>query len=162
MTRHHIAQLNVGRTVAPIDHARLADFVARLDEINALAEQSPGFVWRLQGDSGNATELKFFDDPLVIINLTMWESVDDLHAFTYRSDHKSVFARRFDWFERWSGRSMVLWWQPEGTTPDVQDALARLQRLVDLGPTAEAFTFKERFPPPDTAEAPLADIAGSA
>ena len=153
-TGYDIAQLNVGRSVAPIDHPRLADFVARLDEINALAERSPGFVWRLQGDNGNATELKFRDDPLFIINLTVWESLDDLYAFTYRSDHKSVFARRFDWFERWEGPNVVMWWQPRGTIPDVEDALRRLELLADRGPTPEAFSFKHRFPPPLLDERP--------
>ena len=125
---HHIAQLNIGRAVAPLDSPQLADFMNWLDEINALAEQSPGFVWRLQGDNGNNTDLKVSEDPLFIVNLSVWESIDDLHAFTYRSDHRTVFARRFDWFERADGPNVVLWWQPAGTVPDVYDALARLQR----------------------------------
>ena len=149
MSGHDIAQLNVGRIVAPIDHARLADFVARLDEINALAERSPGFVWRLQGDNGNNTDLKVTPDPLFIVNMSMWESVEDLYEFTYRSNHKTVFARRFDWFERSEGPNHVMWWVPKGTIPDVSDALRRLERLVELGPTPEAFTFKDRFPPPE-------------
>ncbi|HET9344869.1 MAG TPA: DUF3291 domain-containing protein [Candidatus Limnocylindrales bacterium] len=149
---HHIAQLNIGRAVAPLDSPQLADFMNWLDEINALAEQSPGFVWRLQGDNGNNTDLKVSEDPLFIVNLSVWESIDDLHAFTYRSDHRTVFARRFDWFERADGPNVVLWWQPAGTVPDVYDALARLQRLAANGPTAEAFTFKVRYPPPDAIE----------
>lgn len=127
----------------------MADFMARLDEVNALAERSPGFVWRLMGAGGNATDLKVGNDPLVIVNLTVWESPDDLFQFTYRSDHKVVFARRFEWFERRSGPSVVLWWQPAGTIPTVDDALRRLRLLADHGPTPEAFTFKYRFPPPD-------------
>jgi hypothetical protein len=149
---HHIAQLNVGRAVAALDDPRLTDFMNWLDEINALAEQSPGFVWRLQGDNGNNTDLKVSDDPLFIVNLSVWESIDDLHAFTYRSDHRTVFARRYDWFERANGPNVVLWWQPAGTVPDVNDALARLRRLAEHGPTPEAFTFKERFPPPELAQ----------
>ena len=149
---HHIAQLNIGRAVGPLDSPQLADFMNWLDEINALAERSPGFVWRLQGDNGNNTDLKVSDDPLFIVNLSVWESIDDLHAFTYRSDHKTVFARRYDWFERADGPNVVLWWLPAGTRPDVTDALARLRRLAELGPTAEAFTFKERFAPPETVE----------
>jgi hypothetical protein len=103
-----IAQLNVSRAVAPLDSPALADFVARLDEINALAERSPGFRWRLQGEGGNATGLRVGDDPLVIVNLTVWATIDDLFAFTYRSSHKTVFARRFEWFERSPGPSTVL------------------------------------------------------
>jgi hypothetical protein len=148
MSGYSIAQLNIGRTVAPLDEPRLAGFVSSLDDINALAERSPGFVWRMQGDSGNNTDLKVMDDPLVIVNLSVWESVDALHAFTYGSAHRTFFARRFDWFERWDGPNVVLWWQPKGTTPDIDDALRRLRRLADVGPTPEAFTFKQRFAPP--------------
>jgi len=146
-----IAQLNIGRTVAPLDDARLADFMTQLDEINGLAERSPGYVWRLQGESGNATEVKVDDDPLVIINLTVWNSIDELFDFAYRSAHKAVFTRRFEWFERWQGPSVVLWWQPAGTIPDTGEALRRLRLLAENGPTAEAFTFKQRFEPPVTA-----------
>jgi hypothetical protein len=150
--RFHIAQLNVGRAVASLDAPQLADFMAWLDEINALAERSAGFVWRLQGDNGNNTELKVSDDPQFIVNMSVWESIEDLHAFTYRSDHKSVFARRYEWFERSDGPNVVMWWLPVGTLPNVHDALARLRRLAERGPTAEAFTFKQAFPPPDAVE----------
>ena len=144
-----IAQLNIGRTVAPIDHPRLSGFVARLDAINALAENSPGFVWRLQSDSGNATDIKIDADPLVIINLTVWRSIDDLFAFAYRSSHNLLFKRRYEWFERWPGPNTVLWWQPTGTIPDPADGRRRLQLRADHGPSPEAFTFKERFAPPN-------------
>jgi hypothetical protein len=143
-----IAQLNVGRAVAPLDDARMAGFMSRLDEINALAERSEGFVWRLQTESGNATDVKVADDPLFIINLTLWESPDALFDFTYRSDHKTVFTRRFDWFERSVGPNVVLWWQPAGTIPTIEDALRRLRLLADKGPTPEAFTFKQQFASP--------------
>lgn len=148
MRSFQIAQLNVGRSVAPMDDARMADFVARLDEINALADGSPGFVWRLQGDNGNATELKYTEDPLFIVNLSVWESLDDLYAFTYRSNHKTVFARRFEWFERSVGPNVVIWWQPAGSIPSVEDALRRLELLAREGPTPEAFTLRQRFAPP--------------
>ena len=148
MNDHQLAQLNVARAVAPLDDPRLADFMALLDEVNLLAESSPGFVWRLQGASGNATDVSAGDDPQVIVNLTVWESADDLFAFTYRSDHRAVFARRFEWFERWEGPSVALWWQPAGTIPTIEDAFRRLRLLADHGPTPEAFTFKQRFAPP--------------
>jgi uncharacterized protein DUF3291 len=143
-----VAQLNVARALAPLDTPTLAGFVARLDEINELAERSPGFVWRLQGEDGNATGFRIDDDPLVIVNLTVWRTVDDLHAFAYRTDHRDVFARRFDWFERWDGPSTVLWWQPAGEIPRLDDAWRRLRLLAEQGPNGEAFTFKQRFPPP--------------
>ena len=148
MNEHQIAQVNVARAVAPLDDPRMADFVALLDDVNRLAEASPGFVWRLQGPSGNATDIQADDDPLVIVNLTVWSSPDDLFAYTYRSEHRTVFARRFEWFERWDGPSVALWWQPSGTIPTVEDAFRRLQSLAEHGPTPEAFTFKQQFPPP--------------
>jgi len=148
MPRFHLAQLNVARAVAPLDHGRMADFMNRLDEVNALAEGSPGFVWRLKTDAGNATDIKVTDDPLFIINMSVWESIDHLHAYVYRSDHKDLFARRFEWFERSQGPSMVLWWQPVGVEPTSEQALARLRLLAERGPTAEAFTFKQRFDRP--------------
>jgi len=148
MNDHQLAQLNVARAVAPLDDPRLADFMALLDEVNLLAERSPGFVWRLQGASGNATDVSVGDDPRVIVNLTVWESVDDLFAFTYRSDHREVFARRFEWFERREGLSVALWWQPAGTIPTIEDAFRRLRLLANHGPTPEAFTFKQQLAPP--------------
>ena len=149
MAGFEIAQLNVGRAVGAMDGAEMADFVARLDEINTLAEASPGFVWRLQGDNGNATALHYTDDPRFIVNLSVWRSIDELWAFAYASTHKELFRRRFDWFERSATPTMALWWQPAGTIPDIHDALARLRTLSDHGPTPDAFTFKQRFPPPD-------------
>ena len=128
MAGFEIAQLNVGRAVGPMDGAEMADFVARLDEINALAEGSPGFVWRLQGDNGNATALHYTDDPRFIVNLSVWRSIDELWSFAYASTHKELFRRRFEWFERSETPTMVLWWQPGGTVPDIHDELLRSAR----------------------------------
>ncbi len=146
--RWHVAQLNVGRAVAPMDQPAMAGFVSRLDEINDLSEASPGFVWRLKGDGNSAVDIHVTDDPQFIVNLTVWASIDALHAFTYRSDHRTVFKRRHDWFERHHSPNMVLWWVPAGTIPTLDEALARLARLTTDGPTPEAFTFKHRLPPP--------------
>ena len=159
---HHIAQLNVGRAVAPLDSPQLADFMAWLDAINAIADRSPGFVWRLQGDNGNNTNLKVTDDALFIVNMSVWESIDALHAFTYRSDHRTVFARRFEWFERADGPNVVLWWVPAGTIPSADEALARLRLLAERGPTPDAFGFKSTFPPPDEGVASTAALAPAA
>ena len=161
MSTYNLAQLNVGRAVAPMDHPQMAGFVGWLDEINSLAERSPGFVWRLKGDNGNNTDLKVTNDPQFIVNLSVWASIDALHAFTYGSEHKTVFARRYDWFERRQTPNTVLWWQPAGTIPDIHEALGRLRRLSDLGPTAEAFTFKQRFAPPDAIARAPSDIDDS-
>jgi len=149
MTEFDIAQLNVARALGPMDGPVMEGFMRRLDEINALAEGHEGFVWRLKGDNNNNTGLKVTDDPLFIINLSVWRSIDELWAFTYASTHKELFKQRFDWFERAATASVVMWWVPRGTIPDVAEALDRLRRLSDDGPTPAAFTFKQRFPPPD-------------
>ncbi len=158
MTGYEIAQLNVGRALAPLDSAVMADFMGWLDEINALAERSPGFVWRLQGVGGNNTDLKVSDDPLFIVNLSVWTSIDALYEFTYRSHHKTVFKRRHEWFERLGTPYTVLWWVPAGTFPTAHEALARLARLTAKGPTPDAFTFKQRFPAPDAEEKSLLEM----
>lgn len=138
----HLAQCNIARLKAPIDAPETADFVAALDSINALAETSPGFVWRLQDDSGNATSIHAFDDEMMIVNLSVWESVDVLSDFTYRSAHKDVLRRRREWFEVMTEPALVLWWIPRGTIPTVEDAQARFEVLRRDGPTVEAFTFR--------------------
>jgi hypothetical protein len=134
--------------VAPLDSPPLAEFMAALDGVNTLAEASPGFVWRLKSDSGNATDIKASDDPRFIVNMSVWSSVEALFAFVYRSAHTKVMTRRREWFERPEAAYQVLWWVPAGTTPSVDEALARLEHLRAHGPTAHAFTFKERHPPP--------------
>lgn len=151
MSLFHLAQLNVARSLAPMDDALMAGFVGRLDEINALGERSPGFVWRLRDDTGNATNIRVTDDALMLVNLTVWESLEALFAFVYRSPHKELFARRFDWFERAAGPSVVLWWQPAGTLPTLEDAMQRLDLLSSRGPTPDAFTFKQPFDAPGAA-----------
>ena len=131
----HVAELNVGRTVAPIDDPALADFVDNLERINALGDASPGFVWRLQDEFGAATTIRAYDDPLMIVNLTVWESIDALRAFTYRTGHVEYVRRRREWFEPLEGPSLVLWWVPVGHRPTVQEARARLDRLAAEGPS---------------------------
>jgi hypothetical protein len=145
---HHIAQLNIARAKAPLDAPLLADFVAQLDAVNALAEASPGFVWRLKSDSGNATDIRAYDDPSMIVNMSVWESIDTLFDFAYRTPHTKVMNRRKEWFASLPGPHMVLWWIPIGTIPTVEEAKGRLGYLASHGPTATAFTFKVRFPPP--------------
>ena len=147
MTGFHVAQLNVGRSVASLDDPIMAGFMDRLADINALGERSPGFVWRLQGETGNATTIHAYDDPRMIVNLTVWESIEDLYAFAYHSQHMEVFRRRREWFEQLDGPSLVLWWLPAGELPTVAEARSRLDLLAANGPTAEAFTFKTRFHP---------------
>lgn len=128
-------------------------FVAALDRINALADASPGFVWRLQDALGNATSIQAFDDPLVIVNLSVWESEEALFEYVYKTDHAKILARRKEWFERMEGPHLAMWWVPAGTRPSAAEGRRRLEILAEKGPNPEAFTFKQRYP------APLAEAA---
>ena len=120
----HLAQLNIGRLLAPIDDPQIADFVDNLEPINALAERSPGYVWRLQDEHGDATSIKAFDDDLMILNLTVWESIEALADFVFRTGHLEFLRRRRSWFEGAVEPTTCLWWIPEGTLPEVSDAVA--------------------------------------
>jgi hypothetical protein len=152
MTTYHLAQCNIGRILAPLDSPQLAGFVAGLEPINALADSTPGFVWRLETDDGNATSIRAFDDDMLLMNMSVWESVDTLAAFVYRSVHRDVMRQRAQWFEKMESY-MVLWWIPAGTIPTVTDAKTRLDILRRNGPSLRAFTFRSPFPPPDAAGA---------
>ena len=153
----HLAQLNVGRLRAPMDDPQIDDFRDNLDRINELAEASPGYVWRLQDESGNATGIKPYGDELEIVNLTVWTSVEALADFTYRTGHVELLRRRREFFEAASVPILCLWWVPEGTIPSVEDAIARLDHLRAHGPTPTAFTFRQRFAPDGTTVAAWSD-----
>lgn len=142
----HLAQFNLARMRYPLDHPAMADFVARLDDINALADASPGFVWRLQDEGGNATALRPLGEDM-IVNMSVWESVETLDAFTYRSDHVAVMRERKRWFEMPKEAHLTLWWVPAGHRPTVIEAKARLDHLRRHGPTSYAFTFRTPFRP---------------
>lgn len=146
---HQLAQINVGRLLAPIDDPMIADFKNALDPVNALAEASPGFVWRLTGDGNDATDLQIFDDPAVIPNMSVWEDLDSLAAFVYRNnDHLTIMRRRREWFSHMKVY-MALWWVPAGHRPTLREAREKLELIERLGPTPDAFTFKSPFPAPD-------------
>ena len=144
----HLAQINVARLRAPMDDPMIDDFRENLEPINKLAEASRGYVWRLQDDSGNATSIKLFEDELEIINLTVWESIEALADFTYRTGHAEFLRRRREFFEKPDQPFLCLWWIPEGTVPTAEDGLARLEHLRAHGPTPTAFTFRRRFDTP--------------
>ncbi len=148
MAAYHIAQYNIARMRAEIDDPIMAGFVARLDELNHLADRSPGFVWRLRDESDHATAIRVYEDPLIVVNMSTWESIDALHAYAYRSDHGPAYAGRHEWFEPMDGQTLVLWWVPASHEPTALEGKERLELLQRLGPTAEAFTMKQRFPPP--------------
>lgn len=147
---HHLAQLNIGRFRGPIDAPVMAEFAAALDAMNLLAEASPGFVWRLKGEGSNdATGVRAFPaDPLLAVNLSVWESLETLRDYAYRSPHGKFFARRVEWFEKLDTPHLVLWWIPAGTLPTVEEARARLDHLAAHGETEQAFTFRRLFAAP--------------
>ncbi len=144
----HVAQVNIGIPVEPLDTPALAGFVALLEPVNALADSAPGFVWRLQTDDGDATSIRAFDDDRMIINMSVWESIEALWNFVYDGDHLKAMRRRREWFTRLAESHMALWWVPAGELPTVADSELRVARLRAEGPTPYAFTFKQRFGPP--------------
>ena len=150
----NVAQINVGTTLFETDDERLHGFMSRLDAVNALADKSPGFVWRLQSESGNATDIDVGGDPLFIVNMSVWASIDELFEFVYKTAHREVMIRRREWFARPKGAYQALWWVPAGHTPTPEEALERLAYLNEHGPTEKAFTFQKTFPPPDKAVDP--------
>ena len=145
---YHIAQLNIARVRAPLDDPLMADFMAALDRINALADNSPGFIWRLQSEEGNATEYRPYEDERILVNMSVWESIASLHQYVYTSEHAKFIAKRKKWFETTTAPIQVLWWVPAGHIPTPEEAKARLELLSKHGPTPEAFTFKTTFSPP--------------
>lgn len=142
---YHLAQFNVAARVAPLESPQMADFVARLDEINQLGDRSPGFVWRHTDDTGSSTDTRVYNDERIVINFSVWENIESLFEYTYHSAHVEVFRRRREWFEHTKDFYLVLWWIPAGTIPTVEEACERLDYLRANGPTAYAFTFKQRF-----------------
>jgi hypothetical protein len=144
----HLAQINIGRLIAPIDDPRIAGFVAALDPINALADATPGFVWRLQSASGNATDIAYNDDPFVIVNMSVWESVEALRNFVYASRHLNVLQDRTKWFEKMDRPHYCLWWIPAGHIPRVAEGRERLEHYQEHGPTPYSFWFSRLYPAP--------------
>jgi hypothetical protein len=145
MTTFQLAQINVGRMRAPLDDAIMRGFVARLEEINALADASAGFVWRLQTPEGDATYLRPFDDERIIVNMSVWENVAALKAYAYHTAHAELLKQRRDWFEHFAGASLALWWVPAGYQPSVDEGKQRLAHLEAHGPSQFAFTFRALY-----------------
>lgn len=146
----HLAQVNVAYAKAPQDDPLMAGFIARLDEINLLAEKSPGFVWRYVTDTRDPKD-RVYTDPFILYNLSVWESIEALHQFTYKTAHAELYAARKQWFEDWKPKMgsvfLALWWIKAGHRPTVAESKERLAVLSEKGPTPFAFTFKQRFPP---------------
>ncbi|MFD9421149.1 MULTISPECIES: DUF3291 domain-containing protein [unclassified Streptomyces] len=145
---HELAQVNISRLRFPLDSAEFGDFVDALDPVNAVADRAEGFVWRLQSDTGNATDVAVLGDDWLIINMSVWRDADALTGFMYAGRHRELMARRREWFEHVQESMTALWWVPEGRRPTVADAEKRLLHLREHGPTAWAFTLRTRFPAP--------------
>ena len=148
MKKYHIAQVNMGRIRFPLDEPLMSGFMNRLDDLNALADRSPGFVWRLQTNEGNATYFRPYPgDDRILLNMSVWETVDALRHYVYRSAHAEVLRHREEWFEKFAGVFMALWWVPIGHIPGIDEAKKRVAHLDAHGPTQFAFTFKHVFDP---------------
>jgi hypothetical protein len=147
VANYHIAQVNIGRVKGPLEDPVMAGFVARLEEINALADGSPGFVWRLQTSAGNATYFRPYDDDRLLLNMSVWETVDALKSYVYHTAHAELLRQRHAWFEKFAGAYAALWWVPAGHIPGIDEAKKRLAHLDAHGPTQFAFTFKSVFQP---------------
>ncbi len=146
---YHLTQINIARMLAPLDSPQMADFMNGLAEINALAEAASGFVWRLTTPAGDATELRPFDDPGIIVNMSIWENIDALFQYTYYSDHTGFFRRRAEWFSKMETPATALWWIPAGHIPSLDEAKEKLDLLAKHGATPDAFTFRQKFPAPE-------------
>ena len=151
-----IAEINVARLRYPLDDPRVAEFVAALDRVNALAEASRGFVWRLKDAGGNATHIAAYDDPTVLANMSVWTSPAALYEFSYRTAHREFVQRRKEWFELFGAAYLALWWIEPGAFPDVAEGRRRLAHLQRFGPSPYAFTFRA-VPEPVADARPLGD-----
>jgi hypothetical protein len=145
---YHIAQVNMGRIKAPLDDPLMAGFTGRLNEINALADRSPGFIWRLQTDAGNATYFRpYEEDDRILLNMSVWETIDAVKHYVYRTAHTELLRQREAWFEKFSGAYVALWWVPVGHVPGIDEAKKRIAYIDAHGPTQFAFNFKKTFDP---------------
>jgi len=147
MAAYELAQLNIAQMKTPLDAPEMADFIANLDRINALAEAAPGFIWRLTGEGDNATSIRPFG-PNTLVNMSVWRDVQTLSDYVYKTVHVEIMKRRKEWFERMPEAYNVLWWVPSGHRPDEYEAMQRLQTLRAMGPSDKAFSFKQPFPEP--------------
>ena len=161
MSMYQLAQVNIARPLRPFGTPEMQEFVDNLAPVNAVADGSPGFVWRLQTPDGDATALRIFGNSRLLINMSVWDSIESLRDFVQRSDaHRTVLKRRKEWFRPMAEAYMALWWVPAGHRPTIEEAEARLTHIREHGPTAIAFTFRDAFPPPTHEEATAALNAG--
>ena len=157
---YQLAQVNIGRLVAPVEDPLLAEFMAALDPVNAAADSAPGFVWRLQTEEGNATGIEAFawdagESAGVIVNMSVWGDVESLQSFVSSDLHRRVLLRRRQWFRPMTEAWLACWWVPTGHRPSTAEAEARVRHLREHGPTPHAFTLRRHFPMPSATEPPV-------
>jgi hypothetical protein len=140
-----LAQINIAKLKYSIDAPEVAEFVDNLDKINALAEASEGFIWRLKDESGNATAFNVFGDERIIVNISVWSGIESLHTYVYRSSHSEFLGKRNQWFKLPKTAHLALWWIDDNDYPSAEDGRERIYHLREHGPTAYAFTLKKRF-----------------
>ena len=146
MSSYQLAQLNIAKMRFPLESPKMREFVENLDRINTLADEAPGFVWRLQTEEGDATSIDFFGDE-IIVNMSVWDDLSSLHAFVYRTIHTKIMSKRRQWFEKLEEAYTVLWWVPAKHLPDLNESSDKLSLLRERGPSQAAFTFKQAYDP---------------
>ncbi len=149
MATYHLAQINIALAKEEMDSEIMHGFVSRLDEINAEADKADGFVWRLQSDQGDSTAIRVFDEPLLLVNMSVWESVEAMKDFVYKSGHVELIRDRHAWFNKYVDAHQALWWIPEGHIPTIEEAKEKLEAIQKDGPKAAAFHFGKHFPKPE-------------
>jgi len=159
VSTYQLAQLNIGIIRGAMDSPVMAEFAANLDRINALAEQTSGFIWRLQTEEGDATAIRPFENERILVNMSVWRDIGALSRYVYHSQHVAIMRRRREWFEPLGEAYLVLWWVTAGHRPSVAEAMARLDTLKAVGPTSHAFTFRHVFPAPDAAASRMSGIS---
>lgn len=144
----HLAQINIAQMKARLSEPIMAEFANALNEVNAIADQSPGFIWRLQTASGNATDIRAYPDPKMLVNVSVWHDIEPLKAYVYKSLHGEFFVRRRQWFEKYQGEHFAMWWIPAGHRPTVEEGKTNLEHLALHGDSLAAFTFAKPYPSP--------------
>lgn len=146
----HLAQVNIARMRAPLEDPLMAGFTSRIEAINALADASPGFVWRLHSEAGDATYLRPYQDQSILFNLSVWQSLDALKQYVYNSEHLALLKAKTQWFSKLDRPHLALWWVAQGHLPTVDEALQRLDWIQTRGPSPQAFSFARAYPHPTT------------
>ncbi len=147
--KYNLAQINISKSKGLPDSPVMRTFMEKIDEVNAIAEGSDGFVWRLKSDDGNATSIQIFEDELIIVNMSVWRDMDAFKGFVFKGLHAAMMRKRNEWFERSDFSNLALWWIPEGHIPSTEEAKAKLELITKVGDTQEAFRFKNLFEPPN-------------